>query len=99
MGWDDGHHLQEVSIAISNRLQLSVGEVTAVEHIMALRLRHAFSFVSLIAAYSPTYVYKLDEKESFYARLTSVAKKCPQQYIYIVMGEFNAVSSCGRASY
>ncbi|XP_069972238.1 uncharacterized protein [Penaeus vannamei] len=51
----DSHHLQGVSIAISSRLQPSVGEVTPVDkRIMVLRLKLSFGFMSLIAVYAPT---------------------------------------------
>nr|XP_027221561.1 uncharacterized protein LOC113813715 [Penaeus vannamei] len=92
--------VQGVGIAISNRLQPSVAEVSPVnEHTMTLRLKHAFDFVSLIAVYAPTDVCKLDVEEVFYAKLTSVVDKCPRQDIHIVLGNFNAVSSCDRAGY
>ena len=49
-GCSDGHRLQGVTIAISNRLQPSGVEVTLVdERIMVLRLKLAFGFMSLIA--------------------------------------------------
>ncbi|XP_069995058.1 uncharacterized protein [Penaeus vannamei] len=56
-GHSNGHHLQEVAIAISSRLQPSVVEVTPVnERIMVLRLNPAFGFMSLIAVYTPSNV-------------------------------------------
>ncbi|XP_070000704.1 craniofacial development protein 2-like [Penaeus vannamei] len=93
-------HLQGVAIAISSQLQPSVVEVSPVdERIMALRLKHAFGFVSFIAVYAPTNVCKLNVKEAFYAKLTSMVDKCPQRDIRIVLGDSNAVSGCDRASY
>lgn len=59
-GCGDGHHLQGVAIAISSRLRPSVVEVIPVDEcIMALRLKHAFGFVSPIVVYTPTNVYSL----------------------------------------
>ena len=99
-GRSDGHHLQGVAIAISSRLLPAVVEVTPVdERIMALRLKHAFGFMSLIAVYAPTDVHKTDVKEAFYAKLASVADDCPRRDIRIVLGDFNAVSGCDRAGY
>ena len=99
-GRSDGHHLQGVAIAVSSRLQPSVVEVTPVdERIMVLRLKLSFGFMSLIAVYAPTDVCKLDVKEMFYAKLTSVADRCPRRDIRIVLGDFNAVSGCDRAGY
>ncbi|MCT5353420.1 hypothetical protein LZK34_32860, partial [Pseudomonas aeruginosa] len=66
---------------------------------MALRLKHAFGFLSLIAVYAPTDVHKTDVKEAFYAKLASVADDCPRRDIRIVLGDFNAVSGCDRAGY
>ena len=66
---------------------------------MALRLKHAFGFMSLIAVYAPTDVHKTDVKEAFYAKLASVADDCPRRDIRIVLGDFNAVSGCDRAGY
>ncbi|XP_063593806.1 uncharacterized protein LOC134770790 [Penaeus indicus] len=75
-------------------------ELTLVdEHIMALRLKHAAGFVPLITVYAPIDVCKLGEKEAFYAKLTSVADKRPQQDIPIVLGDYNAVSNCDQAGY
>lgn len=47
------------------------------EHIMTLRLKYAFGFVSLIDVYAPIDVCKLDVKEAFYAKPSSVVDKCP----------------------
>ncbi|XP_069981045.1 uncharacterized protein [Penaeus vannamei] len=66
---------------------------------MALRLKHDFGFVSLIAVYASTDVCKLDVKEVFYAKFTSVIDKCPWRDICIVLGDFNAVASCDQADY
>ncbi|XP_069977740.1 craniofacial development protein 2-like [Penaeus vannamei] len=96
MGWytyywsgrGDGH-LQGVDIAISRRRQPLLEEVSLVdERIVALRPKHAFGFVSIIAIYAPTDVCKLDVKETFNAKLTSVVDKFPQQDICIVLGDF-----------
>lgn len=56
-----------------------------------------FGFTSLIAVYTPTEVCKLNVKEMFYAKPTSVTDSCPQQDICIVLGDFNAVSDCDQA--
>ncbi|XP_069979450.1 uncharacterized protein [Penaeus vannamei] len=99
-GRNDGHHLQGVAIVISNRLQPSVVEVTPVdERIMVLRLKLSFGFMSLIGVYAPTDVCILDVKEMFYAKLASVADRCPRQDIRIILGDFHAVSGCDRAGY
>lgn len=42
---------------------------------------------------------KLDVKEAFYAKPTSVADKCPKRDIHIVLQDFNVVSSCDQAGY
>lgn len=79
-----------VTIAISSRLQPLVVEATPVnEHIMALRLKLAFGFMSVIA---PTEVCKLDMKEKFYRQLSS-------SEILIIRGDFNAVFGCDQAGY
>ncbi|XP_069972314.1 uncharacterized protein [Penaeus vannamei] len=99
-GRSDGHHLQGVVIAISSRLQPSLVEVIPVnERIMVLRLKLAFSFMSLIAVYTLTNVCKLNVKEIFCTKLASVSDSCPQRDIHIVLGDFNAVSGCDRAGY
>ena len=80
LGRSDSHHLQGVPMAISSRLQPSVVEVTPVdERIMVMRLKLAFGFMSLIAVYAPTDVCKLDVKEMFYTKLTSVSDRCPRR--------------------
>ena len=44
----NGHHVKEVAIGVSSRLQLSVVEVTPIdEHIMRLRLKHSLGFMSV----------------------------------------------------
>ncbi|XP_069989471.1 craniofacial development protein 2-like [Penaeus vannamei] len=97
VGRSDDHHLQGVAIDISSRLQPSVVKVTPVdERLMVLRLKLSFSFTSLIAVYAPTDVCKLDMKENFYIKLTSVVDKCPRRF---VLGDFNEVSGCDRAGY
>ena len=96
----NGHHLQGVAIAVSGRLQPSVVEVIPVdERIMVMRLKLSLGFMSLIAVYAPTDVCKLDVKEMFYAKLASVSDRCPRRDIRIVLGDFNAVSSCDRGGY
>ena len=75
-------------------------EVTPVdEHIMVMRLKLSFGFMSLIAVYAPIDICKLDVKEMFYAKLASVTDSCPRRDIRIVLGDFNAVSGCERAGY
>ncbi|XP_069998879.1 uncharacterized protein [Penaeus vannamei] len=79
----DGHHLQGIAIAISSRLQPSIVEVTTVDgHIMVLRLKLSFGFMSLIAVYAPSDVCKLDEKEMLYAKLASVGDSCSRRDIH-----------------
>ncbi|XP_069976479.1 uncharacterized protein [Penaeus vannamei] len=68
-----------------------VVEVSLVDEcITALRLKHAFGFVSLIAVYAHTDVCKHSVKEAFYAKLTSVVDKCLWRDICIVLSDFNA---------
>lgn len=75
-------------------------EVTTVdEHIMAVRLNHTFSFMSLSVLYAPTNVCKLNVKKVFYANLAFVTDSCPWQDICTVLGDFNAVSGCDQAGY
>ncbi|XP_069994143.1 craniofacial development protein 2-like [Penaeus vannamei] len=81
-GHSNGHNLQGVAIAISNRFQTSVVEVTpGDERIMVLRLKLAFGFMSLISVYTPTDVCKLDIKEMFYAKLVEQLSSNEQIFI------------------
>lgn len=57
---------------------------------MALRLRHAFRFMSLISVYVPSEVGKLDMQQVIYAKQASVADSC--LLLTIVLGVFSAVS-------
>lgn len=78
LGWGKCHHLQGVAIGISSRRQPSVIEISSNdERIMALRLKHTRGFLFLVAVYAPTDVCKLDVKEVFYAKPSSVVDKCP----------------------
>ncbi|XP_069977466.1 uncharacterized protein [Penaeus vannamei] len=54
----------------------------------------SFGFMSLIAVFAPTDVCKLNMKEMSYAKLASMADRCNQRNIHIVLGDFNAVSGC-----
>lgn len=50
--------------------------------------------MSLIAVHIPTDICNFDVKELFYAKLTSAADICPQQDIYIVLGDLRVVVGC-----
>ena len=52
----NGHRVKGVAKGIFSRLQPSVGEVTPVERIMRLRLKHSLGFMSVVAVYAPTEV-------------------------------------------
>ncbi|XP_069974797.1 uncharacterized protein [Penaeus vannamei] len=94
-GCSDGHHLQRIAMAISSRLQPSVVEIIPVDEcIIVMRLKLSFGFMFFIAVYAPTDVFKLDVKEMFYAKLTSVTDRCPRRDIHIVLGDFNVASGC-----
>ncbi|XP_063605644.1 outer dynein arm-docking complex subunit 3-like [Penaeus indicus] len=72
VGAQDGSGSYERLPLPSKELERLGAEVTPVnERIMAMRLKHAFGFMSLIAMYAHTNVCKLDVKEVFYAKLTS----------------------------
>ena len=88
-GMSNGHHVKELAIAISSRLQPSVVEVTSVnESIMRLRLRHSLGFISVVAVYAPTEVCETEEKEISYAKIDSVLDQCPCHDALIVLGDF-----------
>ena len=72
--------LKGVAIGVSSRRQPSVVEIIPVdERIMQLRLKHTLGFMSLIAVYAPTEVYRADEKEMFYVKLDSILNQCPHR--------------------
>ena len=63
-GMSNGARLKGVAIGVSRRLQPSIAEVIPVdEHIMRLRLKHTWGFMSLIAVYAPTEVCWADERD------------------------------------
>ena len=57
-GMNNGAHLKGVAIGISNRLQLSF-----IERIMILKLKHNLGFMSLVAVCAPTEMCGADEKD------------------------------------
>ena len=99
-GTSNGTRVRGVAVAISSKLWPFVVEVTPVdERIMRVRLKHTLGFMSLVAVYAPTEVYKIEEKEMFYAKLDSVLDQCPPRDTLIVLGDFNAVTGTERAGY
>lgn len=99
-GRSDGHHLQGVAVAVSDRLTPMVVEVTSVnERIMRLRIKHSMGVVSLVSIYAPTNVSDVSVREAFYAQLQSVVDGCPGRDTLLVLGDFNAQTGMDRDGY
>ena len=78
-GRSDGYHSQGVAVAVSNKLNPMIIEVTPVnEHIMRLRIRHSLGVISLVSGHAPTEASDLTVKDTFYAMLESVVDQCPR---------------------
>ena len=90
-GRSDGYHDQGVAVAVSNKLNPMIIEITLVnDNFMRLRIRHSLDVISLVSGYAPTETSDLTMKDAFYATLESVVDHCLRRDTLLVLEDFNA---------
>ena len=99
-GCADGYHAQGVAVAVSNKLNPMIVEVTLVnKHILRLRIRHSLGDISLVSVYALTEASDLTVKDAFYAMLESVVDQCPRRDTLLILGDCNALTGTDRDGY
>lgn len=66
---------------------------------MPVRLKHPLSFMSLVAMHVPTEMSKIEERDMFSAKLSSVLDQGHSLDQLIVLGDFIAISGIDRIEF
>ena len=76
---------------VNKKMKYEVMDFKSINHrICTLRIRGRFNNISLVSAHAPTEEKSEDIKDRFYGELEKVVSKYPNNYIKILLGDFNA---------